>query len=83
MSERAAAEPITIRTAKVAEIDALAEAMDRSRNYVVNQAIEQYLDANAWQMAKIKEGIADAREGRVVDADEVFDGIAAKYGWSR
>ena len=34
-------------------------------------------------MAKIKEGIADAREGRVVDADEVFDGIAAKYGWSR
>ena len=46
MPQRAASEPITIRTAKVAEIDALAGAMDRSRNYSVNQAIEQYLEAN-------------------------------------
>lgn len=83
MSGRAASEPITIRTSKVAEIDALAEAMDRSRNYIVNQAIEQYLEANAWQMERIKEGIAAAREGRVVPADEVFAAIAAKHGWTR
>ena len=76
-------EPITIRTAKVAEIDALAAAMDRSRNYIVNQAIEQYLEANTWQMERIEAGLTAAREGRVVDADEVFDGIAAKHGWSR
>jgi len=76
-------EPITIRTAKVAEIDALAAAMDRSRNYIVNQAIEQYLDANAWQIERIKDGIAAAREGRTVAADDVFAGIAEKHGWSR
>ena len=83
MPQRAASEPITIRTAKVAEIDALAGAMDRSRNYIVNQAIEQYLEANTWQMERIRDGIAAAREGKVTPAGEIFDGIAAKHGWSR
>lgn len=83
MPQRTASEPITIRTSKVAEIDALASAMDRSRNYVVNQAIEQYLAANAWQVERIREGLAAAREGRVLPADEVFAGIAAKHGWPR
>jgi predicted transcriptional regulator len=63
MTQRTTTEPITIRTARVAEIDALAEAMDRSRNYIVNQAIEQYLQANVWQTEKIREGIAASREG--------------------
>ena len=82
MAKPAASEPITIRTAKVAEIDALAGAMDRSRNYIVNQAIEQYLEANAWQMELIAEGIAAAREGKVIPAEEVFARIEAKHGWS-
>lgn len=83
LPQRAASEPITIRTAKVAEIDALAGAMDRSRNYIVNQAIEQYLEANSWQMERIRDGIAAARDGKVTPAAEVFAGIAAKHGWSR
>ena len=78
-------EPITIRTAKdiVSEIDALAAAMDRSRNYIVNQALRQYLETNAWQIERIKEGLDAEREGRVHPADEVFDAIAAKHGWDR
>ena len=83
MPQRAASEPITVRTSKVAEIDALANAMDRSRNYIVNQAIEQYLATNAWQVERIREGLEAAREGRVLPADEVFAGIAAKHGWPR
>lgn len=83
MPQRAASEPITIRTAKVAEIDALAGAMDRSRNYIVNQAIEQYLEANTWQMERIRAGITATREGKAAPADEVFAKIATKHGWSR
>ncbi|MDZ7905993.1 MAG: ribbon-helix-helix protein, CopG family [Cypionkella sp.] len=79
----ATSEPITIRTAKVGEIDALARAMDRSRNYIVNQAIEQYLQANAWQMQAISGGIAAAEAGDVMPADTVFDTIAARHGWAR
>ena len=83
MPQQAPSEPITIRTSKVAEIDALAGAMDRSRNYIVNQAIEQYLAANAWQMERITTGIGAVREGNVLPAEEVFAGIAAKHGWAR
>lgn len=83
MPQQTSSEPITIRTSKVAEIDALAGAMDRSRNYIVNQAIEQYLAANAWQLERITTGIAAAREGRTLPASEVFAGIAAKHGWAR
>jgi len=83
MPQRTISEPITIRTAKVAEIDTLAGAMDRSRNYIVNQAIEQYLEANVWQMERIRDGIDAARDGKVTPADEVFTGIAEKHGWQR
>ena len=76
-------EPITIRTAKVSEIDALAKTMDRSRNYIVNQAIEHYLEANTWQMERISKGVKAAREERTTFADDVFSDIAAKHGWSR
>lgn len=78
-------EPITIRTTKqtVSEIDAIAASMERSRNYVVNQALRQYLETNAWQLARIKQGIDDAREGRVRPAQEVFASIAEKHGWPK
>lgn len=85
MTQETATAPITIRTDKqmVNAIDALAGAMDRSRNYVVNQAIQQYLDANAWQVDRIKEGLADAKAGHVFPANEVFAEMAAKHGWQR
>ena len=78
-------EPITVRAAKeiVTEIDALASAMDRSRNYIVVQALQQYLATNAWQIERIRDGIAAAREGRVRPVDEVFSAIAARQGWRR
>ncbi len=85
MTRDKSTEPITIRAAKevVAEIDALAAAMDRSRNYVVNQALRQYLEANAWQIERIREGMDAARDGRVRPAKDVFADIAAKHGWDR
>ncbi|WP_300043460.1 hypothetical protein [uncultured Paracoccus sp.] len=81
MPQRAETEPMTVRTARVSEIDALAAAMDRSRNYVVNQAIDQFLEANAWQVERIAAGVAAAREGNVSSADDVFGAIATKHGW--
>lgn len=76
-------EPITVRADKktVGEIDALAAALDRSRNYVVNQALQQYLEVNTWQVARIKDGIKAAAEGRTRPAEDVFAEIAAEHGW--
>jgi predicted transcriptional regulator len=78
-----ATEPMTVRAGKdmIAEIDAIASATDRSRNYVVNQALRQFLDDNAWQIERIREGIAAADAGDVIPAEKVFADIAAKHGW--
>lgn len=78
-------EPISIRTAKevVNEIDALATATNRSRNEVIDEALRQYVDANTWQTARIEEGIAAARDGRVRSAEDVLAEIAASHGFER
>lgn len=63
---------------KVAKLDRLAKQLDRSRNYVVNQAIDQLLELHAWQDERVREGIraADAYEF-VSDAD--IDRILSKH----
>jgi len=76
-------ESITVQTSKevVDDLDALAAATHRSRSEIVDQALRQFLDANAWQMERIRAGIEAAREGRVTPAEEVFAEIAARHGW--
>ena len=70
-------EPITIRASKdvVSQIDTLAASMDRSRNYVVNQAIHQYLAYHHVLHQKIEQGLNDAKEGRLTPADDVMKEI--------
>lgn len=50
---------ITIRTETevVEQLSALARSMDRSRNWVIEDALKQYLE----QQARYAEGIADAQ----------------------
>lgn len=85
MAQETGSTPMTIRTAHstVGELDALAEAMHRSRNYVVNEALAEYIATRKWQLDRIQAGIKAANAGRVRPADEVFAEIAAKHDWSR
>jgi predicted transcriptional regulator len=75
-----ATEPITIRTSKdvVNQIDTLAAGMDRSRNYVVNQAIQQYLAYHHVLHRKIEQGLNDVKEGRLTAADDVMKEIRSR-----
>lgn len=75
-----ATEAFSVRTdAKtVIKLDKLAEQQDRSRNYLVNQAIDQYLELLAWQDERIKEGIKAAGAGRFA-SDAEMDAIFDKY----
>ena len=54
-------EAFTIRSdsKKVKQLDMLASQMDRSRSYLVNQAIDQLLEPHAWQIDRTVEGIAE------------------------
>ncbi len=71
----------TIRIAqdKQKKLDQLAKSMDRSRNWVVNQAIEQYLDLQAWQIEAIQKGIEAADKGNLIPHDQVMSCIEAKF----
>ena len=69
-----ATEAFTIRaeTDIVHQLDSLAGSLDRSRNYLVNQAIKAYLQANAPAYNKINQGIAAADRGEVIAHEDVM-----------
>jgi predicted transcriptional regulator len=78
-------EPITVRTDKktIEQLDTLAAQTDRSRNYLVNQAIEEFLALRRYQIQKIQTGIAAADRGEFVAHEEVFAKLSAKRGTRR
>lgn len=67
-------EAFTVRTESeiVHRLDQLASRLDRSRNYLVNQAIKEYLDLHAWQIEKIQEGIEAAEQGHTIPHEDVM-----------
>ena len=69
-----ATEAFTIRaeTDIVHKLDDLAGSLDRSRNYLVNQAIKEYLETHAWQVEKLTQGIAAADRGELIAHDDVM-----------
>jgi RHH-type transcriptional regulator, rel operon repressor / antitoxin RelB len=64
ISFRAAAE-------KIEALDSLAAAQDRPRSYLINEAINNYLELHAYQDALVREGLEELRKGRVVSHEEV------------
>jgi predicted transcriptional regulator len=61
---------------KQKQIDAIAKQADRSRNYIVNKAIDDFLDTHLWQVQQIEKGLGKARGGEFVsdpDMDKIFD----------
>lgn len=61
----------------LAKLDALAADTDRSRNWIAVKAIESYVELNAWQINRIKEGIAQADRGEFATEEEL-DAIEAE-----
>ena len=73
-----ATEAFSVRTdsRKVKLLNKLAKQEDRSRNYIVNQAIDQLLELRAWQDERVEDGIKAADEGRFVsevEMDQIFN----------
>ena len=69
---------MTARTASIRverdtleRLDRLARSMDRSRSWIVNRAIEQYLEYEDWFVAEVGQGIAAADRGGLIPHAEV------------
>ena len=69
---------VRIEDDKLDEIDAVAKARTRSRNFVVAEAIERYLAEERRWIAQVKEGLAAAEAGDFASEGEVaalFEGF--------
>jgi len=55
----------------------LAKSTGRSRSFLAAEAINEYLDANEWQIAGIERAIASLDRGEGVSHQSVKDSIAS------
>ena len=74
----------TIRGGAVAKkrLESLAKNTGRSRSFLAAEAINEYLDANEWQVAGIKQAIASLDSGEGVPHAQVKDWIPSWGGGS-
>lgn len=78
----ASAFTVRLDDATLKALDLLAEKTDRSRNWLVTRAVEDYVALNSWQLGKIEEGIAAADRGDFAsDAD--VERVRAKFSTSK
>jgi predicted transcriptional regulator len=52
-------------------LDAIAEAIDRPRSWVVNRALEAFVESESWQIEEIKRGLAEADAGEFATEAEI------------
>lgn len=69
---------ITIRTESntVDKIGAIAQAMDRSRNWVIEDALRQYIDQQTWYLEGIKQAQESMAKGNGIPHEEVMAEIS-------
>jgi predicted transcriptional regulator len=56
---------------KLKALDGLAETVDRDRTYLLNEAVSNYLELQAYHQSLIKEGLKAVKEGRTIETSEV------------
>ena len=60
-------------------LDQLAKATDRSRSWLVADAIRRYVEEEGWQVAAIEEGVRQADAGDFASEEEVKT-VFAEWG---
>lgn len=70
---------ITIRTDPdlADKVAALALSMDRSRNWVIEEALRQYVETQAWQIEGIKAAIDSLDKGEGIPHEQVIEKMEA------
>jgi predicted transcriptional regulator len=61
---------------KKTALDGVAAEIDRDRSYVINEAVDAYLEVRRWQLGHIREGLRQAEAGEFATEDEVRQAFA-------
>lgn len=57
-------------------LDAVAKSLERDRSYVINAALESFLDLYHWQVSETRQAIVEADSGNfasVIEIETVFE----------
>lgn len=60
-------------------VDGLAKSLSRSRSWVINQAIDRFLDYEEWFAKEVKDGLKEVERGEIATHDEVVE-VFRKWG---
>ena len=73
--------PTTVRIADniLGRLDGLAETLNRSRSWMINQAIEKFVDYEEWFVQEIQAGLKEVEQGRIATDKEVAQAFG-KWG---
>ena len=67
---------VPLKTAK--QLEKLAKDMRRSKAWLAAEAIAEFVDANAWHIAKVREGLDQLDRGEGIPHDEVVEHVRAR-----
>lgn len=72
--------PLSLRISeqKARQIETLAKATDRSKSWLLEQALDAYLETQSWQVARIERGLAELDRGEGLPHEEVAEWLS---GW--
>tara|TARA_R110000787_G_scaffold9034_3_gene31737 strand:+ start:988 stop:1254 length:267 start_codon:yes stop_codon:yes gene_type:complete len=59
-------------TGKLDRLDRLAQNIDRSRSWLINDALDRYLDYEEWVLQSVDAGMASLDAGKAVAHDDVM-----------
>jgi len=64
---------------KIGRIDGLAKTLSRSRSWVINQAIDRFLEYEEWFIQEVNEGLKEVDRGEIATQEEVVS-VFRKWG---
>ncbi len=62
---------VRMEEGKLARLDQMAKAINRSRAWVINEAIDRYLDYEEWFVQQVEQSVEVADRGEFATEDEV------------
>ncbi len=57
-------------------LEVLSRATDRAKSWLLEQALDVYLDAQSWQTAHIEKGLNELRRGEGIPHEDVAEWLA-------
>ena len=74
---------IRIDDTVLGRVDGLAKSINRSRNWVIQQAVERYLDYEEWFVDQVEQGLDEVKRDKTIAHEEIMAEMRNKVAKKR